>query len=432
MYRWPAVSGCIIPCILVLALTGCGGREGFRPVDPEAAVFWDRQTSETAALLERIAAAFNAQHDGPPIRIEHTGGYSEIDRKVLASLRAGVLPALSVGYPGMTLQYIASGAVPPLDPLIGDPAVGLDEETLADYVPAALETNRYPQHGNRFFSFPFAKSVLVMYYHAGLLRAADIDAPPASWTEFLAQCRQIKARTGKYAYAIDVDCSTVNGFIYSMGGTVYREGATHYDSPEAVRVFKLYETIANEELGYQIAGGFDDQVSVSQGEAAFSFRSSAGRVQMAQVMAERMDDWGIARIPQADPENPATVLYGPNFILFDTTRAQRRTAWAFVKHFTSVDVQVRWAIGSGYVPVRTSALADPRLKAFLAGAAQNRIAFENLAFARAEPNVAGWPRVRDLVEQTVAAILAGRIEAAPAAAELKANADAALAEHAAP
>lgn len=417
----------LLSMLTLLLSAGCGKQEGFRPIDPDATVFWDRQTAETAALLETIAAEFNAAHPGPPIRIEYTGGYSEIDRKVSASIRARSLPALSVGYPGMTLQYIRAGAALPLDPLIEDPDTGFSPEEWADFLPAALDTNRYPSHGGAMYSFPFAKSVLVLYYNRDLLRAAGFDAPPATWNDFLEQCRAVKARLGLPAYAMNVDCSTVNGFILSMGGRLLADGATCYDSPEALRVFEIYETVAREELGFRIARGFDDQAAVSQGEAAFSFRSSAGRVQMAEAMAARVDAWGIARIPQADPQRPATVLYGPNFILFDTTPEQRDSAWRFVKHFTSPEVQVRWALGSGYVPVRKSAIDDPRARAFREQSPQNRAAFECLDFAHAEPNVAGWQQVRDIVERHLADLMGRRLDARTAAQRIKQEADATLA-----
>ena len=417
---------------LSLVILGCGAKssdgqsQGYRPVNPDAAVFWDRQTAETAGLLGEIVDEFNGTRAGVPVKLEYGGGYSEIFRKVIASLRAGVVPALAVGYPSMTLQYARENAVVALDPLIASAGAGLSKEELADFVPAALETNRYPELGGAMYSFPFAKSVLVLYYNRDLLEVAGFNAPPGTWDEFLVQCRQIKARTGKPAYAIDLDCSTINGFIYSRGGAVYRDGETLYDAPEAVAVFELFSTVAREELGYVIGGGFDDQVAVSQGEAAFSFRSSSGRKHMAEVMAGNPEGWGIAPIPQSDPANPKTVLYGPDFILFASTPAQQESGWAFIKHFTSVDAQVRWAIGSGYVPVRISARNDPRIREFMNAAPQNRTAFECLAYAQAEPSVAGWQQVRDLVEQAAAEVVTGRALPQGACAALKRDADAAL------
>ena len=51
-------------------LHGCGAPKGFSPIDPQKAVFWDRQTSDTAELLRNIADEFNANNTGLPIYIE--------------------------------------------------------------------------------------------------------------------------------------------------------------------------------------------------------------------------------------------------------------------------------------------------------------------------------------------------------------------------
>ena len=410
----------------MLALCACGGRESgalYKPVDPNAAVFWDRQTTESAELLQEMVREFNAKYSGVPIRVERAGGYEEIARKVTASLQAGVVPALAVGYPNTTEEYVRLNAVVAFDSFLRDPAIGLSSSDLEDYYPAAIEMNQYEQFGGKMYSFPFAKSVLMMYVNRKVLLDAGIDAPPETWDEFLSQCRQVKERTGKFAYAVDADCSTFDGMVFSRGGEVYRAGATLYDSPESVQALALYETLGRENLAYQIAGGFDDQLALTQDEVAFAFRTSSGSVYVDQVMAERTDDWCMTRIPQAVPARPVTVLYGPNFVLFNTTRAQQEAAWAFIKYFTSTEMSVRWARNSGYLPIRRSALAHPDLKKRWEEKPYLKAAFDCLPYARPEPNVAGWQDVRELVERAISDVLAGRTTADEAARALKVQAD---------
>ena len=67
------------------------------------------------------------------------------------------------------------------------------------------------------------------------------------------------------------------------------------------------------------------------------------------------NEWGMAPIPQADPAHPHTTLFGPNITVFRTTEDQQRTAWGFIKYFTSAKVSVRWALATGYLPIRKSA-----------------------------------------------------------------------------
>lgn len=225
----------------LLLVIGCGGSKEFRPIDPNAALFWDRQTDENRDLLEEIIAEFNKSHGGMPVKADYVGGYSEIFRKLVTSIQARTVPAMAVGYQSMTTVYAQAGAILPLDPLIADPEIGLSDEELADFFPVVLETNRYPSLDNGMYSFPFCKSVLMLYFNKRVLSAAGIQDPPRTWDEFMAQCRQIKERTGKSAYAVAVDASTFDGMVYSMGGDVYADGKTLFDSPESLAVSKKSE-----------------------------------------------------------------------------------------------------------------------------------------------------------------------------------------------
>lgn len=404
-----------------------GANGAFTPIDKTAVVLWDRQTLETADLIGRIADDFNAKTPGLPVKVEHLGGYSDINRKVSVSIQAGVLPAMAVGYATMTSEYLHSGAVAPLDPFVNDPKVGLSKEDMADFFPGMMATNIYPQFGGKMYSFPFTKSVLMMYFNKRVLKSAGIDEPPKTWDEFLDQCRQIKTKVGISAYAVDIDCSTIDGMIYSMGGELVRDTESLFDQPPAVKVFELLETLAKENLAYRIQPGtYDDREEFARDRAAFFFRSSSHRPYTAALMAAHPDAWGMAIIPQADPSKPVTVLYGGDISIFRTTPEQERRAWEFVKYFTSPKVSVQWALGSGYLPIRKSAAQDPDMQAFFDRWEYNRAAFDCLPYARPEPNVVGWQEVRTLVERAASEVMTGLKPADTIASDLKQKADAVL------
>ena len=435
--KWPVL---LLAAIMALGLAACGGRGTrtdtgaapvgrFKPIDPAAAVFWDRQTTESAELLRKIAEEFNADRGGRlPIKVEHTGGYNDIFRKVSASIQAGALPSMAVGYQSMTAEYAQAGAVIALDDLVKDPDAGLGKDDLDDFFPAILESNTYPDLGGKLYSFPFCKSVLMLYFNKRVLSQAGVDRPPKTWIEFLDACRAVKEKTGKMGYAVSVDCSAIAGMIFSEGGQVVSGKQTLFDAPASRRVFELIETLAKEKLAYQITpGAYDDEAALAQDNVAFAIRSSSGRTNVGLVMQNEQDKWGMAMIPQSDPEHPKTVLFGPNICVFDTTPDQQRAAWDFVKHFTSKEVSIRWALGTGYVPIRKSAADDPRIQKFWAEWPYNRAAFDCLAHAMNEPNLAGWQEVRSLVEHAETQVLTGTKSAQEAVQELKQKADAVLA-----
>lgn len=422
---FPCCLSGLIATVSLIGLVGCGP-SGYQPIDTSKVLFWDRQTTETADLLRDIIAGFNEQQPGLPVEAQYSGGYSDIFRKVSSSIQARRLPAMAVAYESMTIEYAQAGAIVELDPFVADPEIGLDADDLADFFPVVLDTNRYVDADDKMLSFPFCKSVLMMYYNRTVLGEAGFEAPPATWKEFLAQCRAVKAATGKTPVAVDIDASTVDGMIYSMGGDVVRDGKTLFDAPESLGVFSLYETLAKEKLCYQIPpGSYDDRDAFAQDEIAFFFRSSSHRTYVADSMG-LTDRWGMARIPQADPAQPRTVLYGPNVCVFRTNAEQERRAWEFVKHFTSPEVNVRWALNSGYLPIRRSAARDPRIQEFWAEWPDNRASYDCLEFARSEPNIAGWQEVRDLIETAVTGVLTGERTAEAAVQELKTKADAVI------
>jgi ABC-type glycerol-3-phosphate transport system substrate-binding protein len=421
-------------CALLLGtavLGACAPRpagRAFQPINPDAAVLWDRQTTETAELLRNIADEFNRSHAGLPVKIERGGSYTDIYRKTMASLQAGKLPAMAVSYESMTAEYIAAGAAAPLDDYLRDPELGFTPEERDDFFPVMLETNRFSDFGGKMYSFPYTKSVLLMYYNKELLVQARLEAPPQTWEEFIAACRAIKTHTGRPPFAAAVDASTLNAIIFSMGGRLHEGHRTLFDAPPAIAALELYETLAREQLCYQITPGtFDDQLALAAGQAAFTLRTSSGIAYMAQNAGADGTRWAATRIPQADPARPATVLFGANVTLFNTTPEQQRSAWAFIRYFTSPEVNIRWSLGTGYLPLRRSAAQSPQMQEAWKKMPSNKAAFDCLPFALPEPNLAGWQEVRTLLERTQSEVLAGVKTGRAAALELKQKADAALA-----
>ncbi len=408
--------GLVAAGLCVALLSACGPRpEGpqqsaaseFRPIAPDAADLWDRQTTENADVLGAIVNDFNAQHTGLPVKIVQSGNYADIYRKTTAAIKAGTLPAMAVAYGNMTVEYAQSHAVADLGEFIRDPKRGLTDADLADFFPAVLEQNRYPEFEGAILSWPYTKAVLVMYFNTNVMSAAGLSAPPSTWDEFLDQARTIKAKTGKHAICLDIDASTLDAMIFSRGGEILKDGRIDFRSPQTLDSFKMIEILFKEGLAYQNSPRtFGDQTAFGADEIAFAFRPSSSLPYFKLVM-ESTEGWGVARIPQEDSAKPATVLYGANVSVFKTTPEHQAAAWEFLKYFTSPGVNAQWAVKTGYLPCRKSATDDPAMQAFWGEWKYNRIAFDCLSFARSEPNVAGWQTIRSLLENAATEVATG-------------------------
>lgn len=422
--------------LMIAAVAACSGppathapsesRE-FRPIDPAVATIWDRQTTETAQLLGELVSEFNAAGEGLDVRVVHNGNYADIYRKVTASIQAGVLPAVAVAYETMTSEYIRKGAVAELDSFIAHPELGYSDEELEDFFPALLQTNQYPEFDGKTYSFPFTKSVLMMYTNQRVCRLAGIQAPPRTWPEFLEQCRQVKRVTNNPPLSLNVSASTFVAMVYSRGGEVMRDRTPLFESPESLDTLRFLETMVQERLIYQNQPNtFEDQTAFGQDRLAFNFRPSSSLFYVARMM-ENYDDWSVSMIPHVETATPATVLYGANVCIFNTTDEQKEAAWRFIRYFTSPEITARWAMGTGYLPVRKSAADSPQMQEFFAQHPHHRVPFNALTYARPEPNLVAWQELRGMIEDAMVAVLAQVKTADAAANDLQTQATALLA-----
>ena len=372
------------------------------PTDPSKIQFWHTQTQDNAKELEAIVADFNAAHpQGPAVQATYIGKYSDLFEKVralAADKSHKSLPDLAVAYESMIADYMAADIVRPLDDLIADAQTGLDKDSLADIHQVYLDTNRFPQFNNQMLSFPFTKSNLVFYYNEDVLAELKLKVPE-TWDEFVAACRKIKAKKSLTPLACGVDASTDDGLILSMGGPLLATDRMHaaFDQPATLDAFKLWNTLYQDGLAYQVVDKDDQTKDFATGKAVFAFRTSAAQASITKLVAGKFK-WGLKGLPHKAGAKPVTVMFGANICIFKSQPDREKVAWEFIKFFTSPPITARWATATGYLPVRKSAAKVDKLAAYYAAAPLNRAAYDLLPQAVSEPNIAGWQSVRKAIE----------------------------------
>lgn len=409
---------------------GCGEKStepGGIPASSRIRVeFWHTRRGDQEKCLQSICEEYERSTPGIDIEPVYQGSYGDLNKKTRAAIQAKSLPALSVAYEDHVSEYMANAVIRPLDDLVSDPEIGLSPEDLKDIPEQYLASNRFARFDNKLLSFPFTKSNLVLYFNRSLLQKAGLKTPPKTWSEFEQQAAVVSKATGKPAYAFSADASTFDGMIYSQGGKILdpATGKTRFHEPATVRLLELLQRMSRSRT-LQLAGG-DDAGNLFIGQsAAFVTDTSASRAFLEAQIGSSFE-WDITMIPHAEGVEPATVMYGPNVILFKSSPAQEREAWKFVKHFTSPAVTARWARETGYLPVRRSAVDQPEMKRFYQENPRALHVYEILPMAKPEPNVVGWQEVRKLIEDTARSVVTGGAAPASAAAELTKKADAAL------
>jgi len=420
-----------VALLLGLWLGGCGGQpEKAGEPDVVQITFWHTQGDKNGQVLRAIVDEFNRTHPTIHVKDSYVAGYDMIFRKLKTATLAGELPDLAVAYESMVAEYMRSGVVQPLDPYLADPEIGLSQDSINDIYPAFLQTNRFPQYDNQLLSFPFTKSLLILYYNVSMLKDAGFDHPAKTWAEFIDQCRAIRRLIGRPAYALSVDASTIHAMIMSFGGRIVDSATlkTGYDSPAGVQALKVIDQLMREKLADSIKyRSYNDRVDLANGRCAFMIRSSTSRPYLAELIGDKFP-WDMAIIPHGKGQEPVTVLFGANICMFKSTAQRQRAAWQFIKYFCSPEVTARWASQTGYMPVRKSAAETDTMKAFFAERPQNRRTIEILPFARSEANLSGMQAVRELVEEAEKNMIFAKMSPEKAAKELAAAAEKRLRE----
>jgi ABC-type glycerol-3-phosphate transport system substrate-binding protein len=293
---------------------------------------------------------------------------------------------------------------------------GLDKASLEDIFKTYLDTNRFPQFGNKLLSFPFTKSLLITYQNDDVLKEVGASSP-RTWDEFenaarAATKRGADGRPTRFGWATPVSASTFNGWVLSRGGRLMSEDnkTVAWDGKEGVDSVKLLDKLIREGVAY-VPKGFDYQTDFGVGKVAFVQESSTGRPFFVSSFPKDRPapNWSIVGLPQTDPAKARTVQYGANIIVFKSTAEKQLASWMFVKWFAEKDQTADWAIKSSYMPVRKSAAENAALKSYWAKDTQGKAAFDLTGTAVPEPNVRGQQDIRTVIEDLLTSVTTGRV-----------------------
>jgi ABC-type glycerol-3-phosphate transport system substrate-binding protein len=331
-----------------------------------ALVFWEPLPLDRAQglLLAEMIRDFELENRDVIVDLVPWSGYASLHDAILAAFPGGELPDVAVAFPAMIAEYAAAGALAPLDPFLSDAELGLSPEDLADLIPASLDSGRLAGSGRQVLAFPFAPNAIGMWVNDSLLAEAGWDRVPATWEEFEQACFDVAARTGVLCYPYVESVSTFSAWLYSRGGRLLDPSARRatFNEPAGVESLALLRRLTDAGLAWRPQEPYGDYEAFANGQAAFTFSSTGNSPLYLDAYEGALHNgvapfrWHQALVPQADTEDPATLLYGSSFVILNTDPARQRAAWRLIRWFTAAPQAARWASGLEAMPVRLSAL----------------------------------------------------------------------------
>jgi multiple sugar transport system substrate-binding protein len=409
---------------LLASLTGCravalpalasGAVSHLDPTGSEV-ILWHSLSGQAADELAALVDEFNATN---PWRIvvvpQYQGVYPTLRNRLDDALDRGALPDLAVLFPYHAAGYVGNGAAVPLDAYVNDVHFGLNEADRADIFPVFLNSDRNPQLGGQWMSFPMERSAIVLYYNADWLKSLGYQGAPLTWPAFREMCQRATADHNgdqvpdTFGYVFVPDASTFSAWVFSRGGLLVGEDARRaaFNSTEGAKAMRVLRDVFGLRHAYAAQGHGWDRLDFAKGTALFVFAPSSELPAFrAAVDQGGLFRWGIAPLPH-DMPNPVSDLVGQSWTVFKTTPRRQLAAWLFIRWFSGVNQTRRWAETTFTLPLRNSAAQaisqeldlDPNIK----------IALSLLPFGQSEPAVAAWEPAREVLVETMHAIAAGQ------------------------
>lgn len=350
----------------VIVLTACNAAAPV--VTPTEATltltFWHAQTGIAASTLDTLAREFHQANPAITIRGETKPSDTDLMRQGIAAMALNQLPDFILASDRTIAEFARRDALAPLDGWLDDANLGLRENERTDFVPGLLDTARQK---NQTIALPFDTRTVVLCYNVNLLTTARMSVP-RTWDEF-SNAARATTRGNAHGWVMKPDARVFDALILGRGGSTLNDAQTLAQLGDAPGLATL-QMIAALERGGAATSVESDALALAefaQGHAAFVFVPTDQLANLSDALARANATFlfGIAPVPQADPNRAVSVVFGAQLALFKTSPARARAAWQFARWLAQPEQAARWAQSTYAIPVRMSARAtlasDPGL-----------------------------------------------------------------------
>ncbi len=253
---------------------------------PVGITLWHALSGPQQVALDAMVKKFNETNGkGITVSALNQGNYTQLYQKTLGAIQAGALPELAHAYESFVADYMKADVVVDLGVYKDSAKNGLAKASQDDIYKGYYDTNTFPQYGNRLLSWPFTKSLAVMYVNTTAVAATKKDA---------------SGKVTRYGFAFNTDASYFNAQVYARGGGLMAADnkTVAWNGKEGLAVLQMYDRMNKNGSGYS-PKGFDFQNDLAAGKLAF-FLSSTSTLPFMKDLADKAPfSWSIANLPQA-------------------------------------------------------------------------------------------------------------------------------------
>ncbi|OGF49634.1 MAG: hypothetical protein A2231_06065 [Candidatus Firestonebacteria bacterium RIFOXYA2_FULL_40_8] len=375
--------------ILAVFLSGCGGSSGKTKL-----TFWHAMADPKDKVLKELISGFEKQNPDIQIVPQYVGNYDILLQKLLASVAAGNSPDMSQVYENWTTRFIDEKSIVPFDKYFSkDPD---REKDLADIYQVFIKNNSYDK---TLWTFPFNKSIYVYYYNEALFKKEGL-LPPKTVSEFLNVCtkltkRDASGKTVRYGFGFRANIDIFAILLYMNKGRFFNEKETKSTFNDVAGRDTL-QFITDMYNKYKVAVYTKDYMDgdFKEGRIAAFFSTSPHR---SYIESDIGTKFPIGVAPLYTGKIRTAPIAGTNIAIFakkGSSEAREEACYKFIKWLSNTENNVKWAMGTSYLPIRKSALLNPVMVEHLKKKPLDLVGINELENAVTDPRVKCWQEVR--------------------------------------
>jgi ABC-type glycerol-3-phosphate transport system substrate-binding protein len=219
--------------------------------------------------------------------------------------------------------------------------------------------------------------------------------------------REEGGRVVRYGFVVRPVVDYFTTMLLTDGGEFLRPGGREvaFNNPAGVEALQfLVDLVQKAKVAYVLPDFAD--ADFGAGKVAMYFATNPGLAFAKAAVAGRFEI-GLAPLPFK--KTRATLLSGTDVaIMAKATPEQQSAAWKYIKFITGTNGTTRWSLRTFYMPVRASARDSTLMKVHLRQNPEVRAGLDSLAFARAEPSLAEWQEIRDILTDALETAVVGK------------------------
>ncbi len=353
--------------------------------------FWHAMGGPLGRTLDKLIEEFNTMNDTIKVISVNMGNYNALSQKIMASILSRKTPTIAQVYETWTTSLYNAKALYPIQNFI-DKDTSFKKE-LEDFFPVFIEDNTYDKI---LLTLPFNKSVSAYFYNKDIFEKKGIKRFPDTYEEMMEVMKKLNSKdTVATAFAITV--GIFEQLLYSFGGRLLDEELNPvFDSEAGIKAIKYLQDMIYKYKVAKITTGYEHQDLFLSGKVCFIMGSSVSY----SYLKRANPDFKIGLAPMPKGKERVVFIMGTNIGVFSlASEKEKDAAWIFIKWFLSPEIQARWAISTGYAPVRKSSFETEIIKKAFEEEPDLKKIWGQLDYAVFEPTIPQWFIGRKLLSQ---------------------------------